>query len=258
MQKPTEEETFQIQALEIREPDENFDPQKPPESGEEYLTHMLYERKRCPAVVTKRSAKIKNNIRSNGCEMLSSPPLPPHRCLLPTPEWRDVQVKNFNNARERVAALRLELKSHKYDQSIETPLTADVDKWQEFCRTQQPLLSILLRLSQSDLELLLEMLSKWLQGPSLEADEPSTSANATKPIDLLHDAWLARWLYANLVCLHLPLEPHVFSTLRCIARSCVLLRNQLQPHEVERAAPYNLMITLIVLCFAQSDFNVYL
>lgn len=61
-----------MQALEIREPDESFDPQKPPQSGEEYLTHMLYERKRCPAVVTKRSMKIKNNVTSNGCEMLSS------------------------------------------------------------------------------------------------------------------------------------------------------------------------------------------
>lgn len=170
-------------------------------------------------------------------------------------------MKNFNKARERVAALRLELIAHQYDQNIEPPLTTDVEKWYEFCRTQQPLLSTLLRLSQSDLELLLELLSKWLQEPnqtSIETDEPSTSANASKPIDLLHDSWLARWLYANLVCLHLPLEPHVFSTLRCIGRSCVLLRNQLQPLEFERAVPYNLIITLIVLCFAQTDFNVYL
>lgn len=61
-----------MQALEIREPDANFDPQKPPESGEEYLMHMLYERKRCPAVVTKRSSKIKNNLGSNTLEMLEN------------------------------------------------------------------------------------------------------------------------------------------------------------------------------------------
>lgn len=71
MQKTNDEETFQLQALEIREPDENFDPLKPPLTGEEFLMHMLYERKRCPAVVTKRSTKIKT-IPTNGCEQLVS------------------------------------------------------------------------------------------------------------------------------------------------------------------------------------------
>lgn len=71
MQNQTEEESFQLQALEIQEPDENFNPLKPPQTGEEYLTHMLYERKRCPAVVTKRTAKINNNV-VNSLEMLVS------------------------------------------------------------------------------------------------------------------------------------------------------------------------------------------
>ncbi|KAH8419532.1 hypothetical protein KR222_004605 [Zaprionus bogoriensis] len=261
MQKTADEETFQLQALEIREPDEHFDPQKPPQTGEEYLMHMLYERKRCPAVVTKRSARIKN-VAANECELLVSPPLPPHKCLLPTPEWRDAQVASFRQARDRVAELRFELHAQQYDQSVEPPLTTDLEKWLHFCREQQPLLSTLLRLSQSDLELLLEMLCKWLQQPNESSDEsPSTSAasaGVSQPFDLASDAWLARWLYATLVCLHLPLEPHVFSTLRYIARSCVLLRNELQPEELQRAAPYNLIITLIVQEFAQSDFAVYL
>ncbi|KAL7734434.1 hypothetical protein ACLKA6_010761 [Drosophila palustris] len=260
MQNQTEEESFQLQALEIQEPDENFDPQKPPQTGEEFLTHMLYERKRCPAVVTKRSSKIENNVANNAFEILVSPPLPPHKCLLPTPEWRDAQVTSFKEARTRVIALRSELHAQRYDQNIEPPLTTDVDKWLQFCREQQPLLSTLLRLSQSDLELLLEMLSRWLQQPeqSPVPFDPSEPSTLYKPLDLVQDAWLARWLYATLVCLHLPLEPHVFSTLRYIGRSCVVLRNELQPEELDRAAPYNLIITLIVLVFAQSDFAVYL
>lgn len=48
-----EKEVFQRQALEIQEPGDNFDPKALPQNGEEYLMHMLYERKRCPAVVTK-------------------------------------------------------------------------------------------------------------------------------------------------------------------------------------------------------------
>ncbi|KAH8261616.1 hypothetical protein KR044_012295, partial [Drosophila immigrans] len=252
-----EEESFQLQALEIQEPDEHFDPQKQPESGEEYLMHMLYERKRCPAVVTKRCAKIKSEVGNNGIEFLSSPPLPPHKCLLPTIEWRNVQVNSFKEACQRVTTLRSELDAHHYDQNVEPPLTTDAEKWLQFCQKQQPLLSTLLRLSQSNLELLLELLSKWLQQPEELSDEPSTSTSA-QPIDLLRDAWLARWLYATLVCLHLPLEPHVFSTLRCIGRACVLHRNALLETELERAAPYNLIITLIAQVFGQSDFAVYL
>ncbi|XP_017072170.1 protein Gemin2 [Drosophila eugracilis] len=244
MEQEPEEQTFQLQALEIREPDSNFDPKKPPESGEEYLMHMLYERKRCPAVVTKRSPKIKDNT-GNTFEMLDNPALPPFKCLLPTPEWRDEQVKSFQAARSQVLVLRRELANHNYDQSAEPPLTSDQEKWQQFCRNEQPLLSTLLHLTQSDLEHLLEMLSKWLKDPD-------------SPVDLLQDVWLARWLYATLVCLHLPLEPHVFSTLRYIARSCIHLRNALKVEEVQRAAPYNLLLTLIIQVFAQSDFKDYI
>ncbi|KAH8296345.1 hypothetical protein KR054_004929 [Drosophila jambulina] len=264
MHQEPDEQSFQLQALEIREPDANFDPQKPPESGEEYLMHMAYERKRCPAVVTKRSAKIKDNVGNNSLQMMENvnimrltipaivkmipcsifqPALPPFRCLLPTPEWRQQQVKSFETARSQVLTIRKELAQNNYDQSAEPPLTSDQEKWQEFCRNQQPLLSIILHLTQNDLEQLLEMLSKWLQ---------------EEEVDLLRDVWLARWLYATLVCLHLPLEPYVFSTLRYIARSCIHLRNQLKAEEGQRAAPYNLLITLIHDVFAQIDFKEYI
>ncbi|KAH8332257.1 hypothetical protein KR074_012011 [Drosophila pseudoananassae] len=244
MQNDSEEQTFQLQALEIREPDSNFDPSKPPETGEEYLTHMLYERKRCPAVVTKRSSNISDQASVSSLDMLENPDLPPFKSLLPTPEWRDVQVNCFQAARSKVLVIRMELSAQKYDQSAEPPLTSDNDKWKAFCRQNEPLLSTLLHLTQNDLEHLLEMLSKWLQEPS-------------PPVDLLQDAWLARWLYATLVCLHLPLEPYVFSTIRYIARSCIHLRNQLKEEEVLRAAPYNLLLTLIVNVFGQNDFKEY-
>ncbi|KAH8373479.1 hypothetical protein KR009_010579 [Drosophila setifemur] len=243
MQQDPEEQTFQAQALEIREPDHTFDPRKMPETGEEYLTHMLYERKLCPAVVTKRSSKINDEVTNTSLELLENPALPPFKSVLPTPEWREAQVNSFQAARSHVLVLRMELTQHNYDQSIEPPLTSDQAKWKDFCQNQQPLLSTLLRLSQNDLEHLIEMLGNWLE----EASD----------VDLLTDAWLARWLYATFVCMHLPLEPYVFSTLRYIARSCILLRNKLQAEDVQRAAPYNLLLTLIVEVFAQIDFKAY-
>lgn len=66
-----EQETFQQQALEITPPGINFDPFKQPENGEEYLMHMLYERKRCPAVVVRRPKNIEGYKDSNtsSCNM---------------------------------------------------------------------------------------------------------------------------------------------------------------------------------------------
>ncbi|XP_068149892.1 protein Gemin2 [Drosophila tropicalis] len=259
--KEKEEESFQLQALEICEPDASFDPTKPPETGEEYLTHMLYERKRCPAVVT-RKCKVKptagnaNQHANHSLTMLESLPLCGYRQMLPTPEWQDAQVTSFQAARSRVLTLRRELSTQKYDQSVEPPLTTESEKWQEFCKQQQPLLSTLLRLSQTDLEYLLEMYATWL--PQSEADVTNGNENSSRCIDLRRDVWLAHWLYATLVCLHLPLEPYVFSTLRSIARSCIQLRNQLTGEQVDRAAPYNLIITLIVHVFAQTDLKAYL
>lgn len=43
---------FQHQAFEICTPDFKFDPNIPPTNGNEYLTHMYYEREQYPAVVS--------------------------------------------------------------------------------------------------------------------------------------------------------------------------------------------------------------
>ena len=45
--------SFQQQALDVRQPDENFDPSVEPQDGEEYLMKVIYERNKCPAVVVK-------------------------------------------------------------------------------------------------------------------------------------------------------------------------------------------------------------
>ncbi|XP_030386975.1 protein Gemin2 [Scaptodrosophila lebanonensis] len=258
--EPEESQSFQMQALEIPDLGKDFDPKKPPVNGEEYLMHMLYERKRCPVVVTKRSDKITNESAASSCSGIQgtpSPPPSPMKCLFPTPEWQQTQSSSFKEARSRISAIRRELKVHKYDESIEPPLTTDIEQWLHFCRDQEPLLSTLLRLSQSDLELLLEMQSHWLKNDPQKNTEPSTSASTSIA---LHgsDAWLARWLYATLATLHMPLEPNVYSTLRSVARACLELRNQLQPEEEHYATPYNLIITIIVNVFGQADLAAYL
>lgn len=59
-----QEESFQQQALEIRKPGDDFDPKTVPQNGEEFLMHMFYERKLCPAVVVKPVPRKKQTMEA--------------------------------------------------------------------------------------------------------------------------------------------------------------------------------------------------
>lgn len=263
-------ETFQQQALEIKNPGEDFDPSKLPQNGEEYLMHMLYERKRCPAVVVKRNNKMEQNNLNTNTSSLNNDQL--EICLdaltdgnlLPTIEWKNIQSCNFMRTRSKVMMLRQHLADHCYDNCLEPPLVADEMAWLKFCQQTQPLLSVILRFNQRTLEQLLIMLSDWIKGEQINESciaVASTSASNSLPkvLDLAcSDQWLGDWLYAILACLHLPLEPDVHSTLRDIARSCVLYRSHLASHEFEKAIPFNLFIYLIGKIFDQLDLLEYI
>lgn len=46
-------ESFQQRALGFEMPSSDFDPNRIPEDGEQYLQSVIYERAKCPAVVVK-------------------------------------------------------------------------------------------------------------------------------------------------------------------------------------------------------------
>ncbi|XP_067613262.1 protein Gemin2 [Eurosta solidaginis] len=272
-------DTFQQQALEIQEPGPDFDPTAPPKDGEEYLTHMLYERKQCPAVMVKDPSKVVKNQTAAALtenfkdqeQPLKSIPVPGER---PTKEWKEFQLIDFEQTREKVVMLRLELHRQKYDQTLEPPLTNEPATWRKFCQENPPLLKLVLRFSQRTLEQLLEYICDWLREgeendvlrklATTDDATPSTSnaacdmtsANDEKVLDLTDtDAWIGTWLYATLSCLHIPIEPEVHSTLRDIARVCIRLRGRLPKTMAGKAVPYNLFICLVAGAFGQSDFG---
>ncbi|XP_075162031.1 gemin 2 [Haematobia irritans] len=255
-----EQETFQQQALEIREPGENFDPSVAPQTGEEFLMHMLYERKRCPAVVKKLPKKLIEPTKNQVEDSLLSNDAVVDRELLPTKEWKDAQSQSFLCTRSKIIMLRQHLASQNYDNDLEPPLISDEGAWLKFCKENFPKLSIILRLNQRTLEQLLTMLSEWLNEENMDTIACSSSSTATNHtvLDLANsDQWLGSWIYAVLSCLHLPLEPNVHSTLRDIARSSMRLRSRLRPCEFQKAIPYNLFIYLIAFVFDQLDLMEY-
>lgn len=269
-------ETFQLQALEIHEPGPDFDPTVAPKDGDEYLTHMLYERKKCPAVMVREPKNCKKNGTAvafaenfkDEDEQLKSIK---YNGVLPTNEWKDYQIKDFEATREKVVLLRSELHRQRYDQTLEPPLTDDPVAWRKFCYDNPPYLKTILRFNQRILEQLLEFICDWLRADeekvileniSTEDDAiPSTSSAGCNEnmkaaiLDLTDtNAWLGTWLYATLSCLQIPIEPEVHSTLRDIVRVCIRLRGRLPATAAGKAVPYNLFILLVAKAFGQLDF----
>lgn len=98
----------------------------------------------------------------------------------------------------------------------------------------------MLQIDQPTLEILLDYQLEWLN------DDDCTDLSGMYK-------WLGTWLYATLACLHLPFEPNTHSILRQIARTCIRLKNNLKPDDIDKALPLNLLICIITKNFNQVD-----
>lgn len=67
-----EVESFQKQALVVEMPDEDFDPNIEPTTGEEYLKKVIHERYHCPAVVVKKTGVKRPLAPPSGLQLLLS------------------------------------------------------------------------------------------------------------------------------------------------------------------------------------------
>lgn len=135
-------------------------------------------------------------------------------------------------------------------------------------QAERPLLSTMLRLDQQALEQVLEHQLEWLllgdaaddQDEEMEGDEAveneaERAAAVRCSWDLEALAALGRWIYSLMGCLLEPVEPQVHSTLRALAQAALEVRNGLAEDEegAQRAAPLNLLVVIVALCFGQAD-----
>lgn len=167
--------------------------------------------------------------------------------LRPTTEWKSIQIKEFAALRARIAALRPKFIANPSGGEQQTlPDLDEQSAWLTFCRTQQPLLSIMLRIDQRSLEVLFEHQLEWL-----DVAEQSAGTGVVAWHSSVH--WISKWIYAGLGCLHLPLEPNMHHLLRQVARTCIKCREHLEAGQTEIAAPLNLLICIITSNFDQAD-----
>ncbi|XP_058066909.1 protein Gemin2 [Anopheles bellator] len=275
-----EVDMIQKPALAVDPPDENFDPDQTPETGEQYLQKVMYERGQCPMVMV--AAKPQSCGVEKTLSGMAALPLDPvknsaHQALMPTKEWESMQNKKFSELRDTITAYRV---SPQYDENLQRTHVflnfEDRKQLHEYCANNLPYVRILLSIPQRNLEILLEYLHEWLQESELAAegnrsvtsqqDEPSSDQ------DLVGDAtssvtttatkqaqrgprkdWITQWIYAILSCLIKPLEPYIHSVLRDIAKTCITVRNELRQEDETKVLPLNLLISIISKNFNQSD-----
>ncbi|KAM6917347.1 gem-associated protein 2 [Lycodopsis pacificus] len=238
---------------------EDLDLNGPPRNPREYLRQVQLEASLCPEVVVAqidpKKLKKKQTINASVAGCHAAP-----EGFSPSLSWQQHQVSNFSHVRQSITKNRDHWSSNILDDDVKMPELTDEEGWKRFClgktvyagassgQTEAepeplldyskvgypPFLTIVSRLNQSTVLMVLEVLICWF-------DEHKFVPQ------------LGRWLYALLACLEKPLLPDAHSSIRQLARGCAQLRSTLESQEDEKLPALNLLICLVARYFEQSD-----
>uniref|UniRef100_A0A1A8JZM1 Gem-associated protein 2 n=1 Tax=Nothobranchius kuhntae TaxID=321403 RepID=A0A1A8JZM1_NOTKU len=237
---------------------DNLDLSGTPRNPQEYLRQVQLEASLCPEVVVAQidPTKLKKqtvNVSVAGCH--AAP-----QGFSPSLRWQQQQVSNFSDVRQSITKNRQHWRSQILDDNVQMPRLTDEEGWKRFCLGENvyqgtssgptdahqepaldygkmgfpPFLSIVSRLNQSTVLMLLDVLISWFEEREFVPQ-------------------LGCWLYALLACLEKPLLPEAHSSIRQLARRCAQLRSTLDCQENENLPALNLLICLVARYFEQSD-----
>lgn len=238
---------------------EELDLNGPPRNPREYLRQVQLEASLCPEVVVAqidpKKLKKKQTVNASVAGCHAAPV-----GFSPSLSWQQQQVGNFSDIRQSITKNRKHWSSQTLDNNVLMPKLTDEEGWKRFCLGETvylgtssshtdtdpepaldyskvgfpPFLSIVSRLNQSTVLIVLDILISWFEE---------------------HDfvPQLGRWLYALLACLEKPLLPEAHSSIRQLARRSAQLRSTLESQEDEKLPALNLLICLVARYFEQND-----
>uniref|UniRef100_A0A1A7XW40 Gem-associated protein 2 n=1 Tax=Iconisemion striatum TaxID=60296 RepID=A0A1A7XW40_9TELE len=249
MKSDVEELMPRLLPLETGDGSENLDLSGTPRNPQEYLRQVQLEASLCPEVVVAQIDPKKLKKQTVNVSGFS-----------PSLRWQQQQVGNFSDVRQSITKNRKHWRSQTLDDNVQMPKLTDEEGWKRFCLGENvyqgtsssltdadqepaldyskmgfpPFLSIVSRLNQSTVLLLLDVLISWFEEREFVPQ-------------------LGCWLYALLACLEKPLLPEAHSSIRQLARRCAQLRSTLDCQENENLPALNLLICLVARYFEQSD-----
>ncbi|XP_070776579.1 gem-associated protein 2 [Enoplosus armatus] len=258
MKSDVEELMPRLLPVELGANTEDLDPNGPPRNPREYLRQVQLEASLCPEVVVAqidpKKLKKKQTVNASVAGCHAAPV-----GFSPSLSWQQQQVSNFSDVRQSITKNRRHWSSQTLDDNVLMPKLTDEEGWKRFCLGEAylgmsschtdpepeaaldyskvgfpPFLSIVSRLNQSTVLMVLEILISWFEEHEFVSQ-------------------LGSWLYALLACLEKPLLPEAHSSIRQLARRCAQLRSTLESQEDENLPALNLLICLVARYFEQND-----
>ncbi|XP_034419309.1 gem-associated protein 2 [Cyclopterus lumpus] len=259
MKSDVEELMPRLLPVEVGAGAEDLNLNGPPRNPREYLRQVQLEASLCPEVVVAqidpKKLKKKQTINASVAGCHAAP-----EGFSPNLGWQQHQVSNFSDVRQSITKNRSHWSGHTLDDNVLMPNLTDEEGWKRFCLGEAvcldnaschtdagpepaldyskvgfpPFLTIVSRLNQSTVLMVLEILICWFEEHKFVPQ-------------------LGRWLYALLACLEKPLLPEAHSCIRQLARRCAELRSALESQEDEKLPALNLLICLVARYFEQND-----
>ncbi|KAJ3626156.1 hypothetical protein MTP99_016674 [Tenebrio molitor] len=226
-----EEDDYGIlkKALHVELP-ENFNPNKIPQTGEEYLQHVVYERTKCKTWVTANIDRNKfKNQQTFKLELDKSVKEAP-QSLLPSREWQTQKIEDFTNFRNFI---RMKMSKESSVASFHE------ESFLSRVKSETPQFSEMTQYTQAAKIRMLQIISK-----HLDSIPAGSSVGET----------MGAWLYAILSLLEKPLSPDSCHNLREFAKRCLLLRSNLSGEtSADLYTPLNLFICIVSRFYNQLD-----
>ncbi|XP_066247813.1 protein Gemin2 [Euwallacea similis] len=217
--------------VDVQIPDD-FDPNSVPQTGEEYLQHVIYERnKKCPKCV-KADIDISKYRSNQTVFSYQYPGLPVAlEKFYPTKTWRDKALYDFNQFRNFLANT---VTRDEADQVF----SAETFR-QRLKDLSHPTFSELTSYSQASKIFMLDLINNHLQ--DFDAATGITEA-------------LGVWIYGILALLEMPLTPDCYVKIRNFAITCGNIRSTFSEDVSKHiATPLNLYIAIITTVYNQQD-----
>ncbi|KAJ3643479.1 hypothetical protein Zmor_026188 [Zophobas morio] len=217
------------QALHVEFPDD-FNPDKVPQTGEEYLQHVIYERKKYKQWVTVDIDRSKfKNQQTLKVEVGNSIKKAPSM-LIPTREWQMAKIEDFTNFRKFIHfKITKELTVNSFNE----------ESFIEKTQTEYPVFSEVTVYTQAAKMRMLYLISRHLE---------------TVPVGASIGEKMGAWIYAILTLLEKPLSPDFCYSLREFAKKCLVIRSNLDEEASEELYnPLNLFICIVGRFYNQLD-----
>ncbi|TKS86323.1 Gem-associated protein 2 [Collichthys lucidus] len=257
MKSDVEELMPRLLPVEFEASAEDLDLNGPPRNPREYLRQVQLEASLCPEVVVAqidpKKLKKKQTVNASVAGCHAAPV-----GFSPSLSWQKQQVSNFSDVRQSITKNRKHWSTQTLDDNVLMPQLTDEEGWKRFCLGETvylgtpscqtdaepaldyskvgfpPFLSIVSRLNQSTVLMVLEVLISWFEDNKFVPQ-------------------LGCWLYSLLACLEKPLLPEAHSSIRQLARRCAQLRSTLESQDDEQLPALNLLICLVARYFEQND-----